>query len=529
MTATVEGFPRQLQPLLQPRAYSHAVEVVTLIETHISWVLLTGEFAYKIKRPVHFSFIDLRSMAHRAYLCAEEIRLNRRFAPDIYLQVCEITESDGETRMGGSGRVIEHAVKMRQFSADDELDRLLCAARIEPGELAGFGRDLARIHEQLPVAEPTGDWGQPAATRALILENLDECARLESAVGAPTDVPALGALLRARLDAAGECMLQRLQGGRVRECHGDLHCGNIARQGSRLVAFDCIEFDARLRWIDVADEVAFLLADLDSRGCSRHAQAFLDAYLRQSGDYQACRLIDLYKAHRALVRAKVIGLGVANASAAPVVGNTVLERQRALLECARRALSPKRPMLVLMCGLSGSGKTWVACRLASCLEAIHLRSDIERKRLAGLGERTHSGAGGAPGEGLYTSEFSARVYRHLARSARDILSGGLTAIVDATFHGRAERLAFRELGRELGVPLCVVHCRAPHELLQARLAERNRRDEDASEADAAVLSWQETQFEPITAAECLTVIELETAHLDSIEGVEAAISRSPKA
>jgi uncharacterized protein len=508
------SLPDQLAGLLQPRAYPHAVDAVTLVETHISWILLAGEFAYKIKRPVCFPFIDLRLLERRSYFCREELRLNRRFAPQLYLDVCAVTITAGEARIGGTGELVEHAVKMRRFRRADELDNLLARAQIEPEELASFGRELAAIHSRLPVAELPAPWGDPRTVHTVILKNLEECAQASAIFGCASEVRAMGPGFERRLEAALPWMSNRREGGRVRECHGDLHAANVVRLESRLVAFDCMEFEPAFRWIDVAEEIGFLLADLDARGYPRHAWAFLDGYLAQSGDYQACRLLPLYEAHRALVRAKVTALSQAGSGAASLddIGRP---RYRAYLDCATRALAGKRPTLVLMSGLSGSGKTWLAHRLAPALGAVHLRSDVERKRLAGLAEHSRSGA--AVGKGLYSRELSRQVYQHLARVAEDVLAGGYAAIVDATFSRREERGVFRELARRLGVAACLIHCRAPHEVLMSRIVERYAQAADASEADVAVLDWQKEHWEPIGTDEQWAVIAVETAHAELSE------------
>jgi len=510
------SFPEHLAGLLRTGAYPHPVHEVRLVETHVSWVLLTGEFAYKIKRPVCYPFVDLRSRERRTWFCLEELRLNRRFAPQLYVDVCAITMVAGEARIGGSGELIEHAVKMRQFSREEELDTLLAHGRIEPAELAAFGRQLAAIHSGLPVAEPGSAWGDPASVRAALSRNLEECAQVAAVFATAPAVQGLRPMLERYLDAAAPWLTGRRLNGRVRECHGDLHSGNIVRQGSHLTAFDCMEFEPAFRWIDVAEEIAFLLADLEARQCPRHAQAFLDGYLAQSGDYQACRVLDLYKAHRALVRAKVAALGEPRPIPGGMPAATAPEGARLLhlayLECARRALSHKQPVLVLMSGLSGSGKTWLATRLAPMLGSVHVRSDVERKRLAGLSEHARSGA--SIGQGLYSRGFSTQVYEHLASAAEHVLCGDYSVIVDATFARRDDRRRFGELSRQLGVALILIHCRAPPDVLRSRVGQRYEQGTDASEADVAVLRWQQEHWDPIGADEHLAVIEVETATVD---------------
>jgi len=510
------GLPPALANLLSPDAYPHAVEDIKLVETHISWIVLTGAFAYKIKRPVHFPFVDLRSAAHRAWLCELEITLNRRFAPDLYLAVCRITAGPAGARVNGSGEVLEHAVKMRQFDRSDELDRLLEADRVRPPELERFGSELARIHTELPVAEPGSQWGQPKAIEAAVARNLAEC---QEAAGVFADVPELAALrpqLSHAVDRLLPMMAERQIRGRVRECHGDLHCGNVVRRASGLVAFDCLEFEPAFRWIDVADEIAFLVADLQSFDRPEHALAFLRGYLARSGDYQACRLVALYASHHSLVRAKVVALSVAE-SAEPATVATARKRFDTYVGCAGAFLLPRRPLLILMMGLSGSGKTWLASRLAPAIGALHLRSDVERKRLAGLTELQSSGS--QVGSGLYAPRFSAQVAEHLARAAESILVGGYTVIVDATFNLRADRDRFANLGSRLALPVCVVTCHAPIEVLRSRIETRRCQARDASEADTQVLEWQQAHHEPLRPEESFLTIEAITDAPDVLQQV----------
>ncbi len=497
---------------MRPEAYPHPVESVRVIETHISWVLLTGEFAYKIKRPVRYPFVDLTSVERRAFFCAEELRLNRRFAPELYLEVCEIRESKGLAHIGGEGRLLDHCVRMREFPRDAALDRLLQTQQVAPEELERFGRDLAGTHARLPAAGAEEPWGRPARIRGLVLENLDEAERAAAALGTQDAVRELRPAFEMQLHAAGELMETRRRMQRVRECHGDLHARNVVRSGTRLRGFDCMEFEPAFRWIDVAQEVGLLHVDLEAREARRHAHAFLAGYLAASRDYAMCRLLGVYEAHGALVRAKVASLAFAGASdeAAAVASRAEHDMY---LGAARGALASKTPRLVLVSGLSGSGKTWLATRLASHLGAIHLRSDVERKHAAGLDERASSASG--VGKGLYTPEITARVYAQLAHHAQDLLAGGCSAIVDATFSKQSQRAAFTALARSIGVPLHVLECHAPLGILRERIVKRHAARTDASEADLAVLDWQLKSAEPIQSAEALNVWRIDTSRADA--------------
>lgn len=505
--------PAPLDALLQPAAYPHPVRDVRLVETHISWVLLTGNFAYKLKRPVCFSFVDLRPIERRKFFCAEELRLNRRFAPQLYVRVCPVTLEGDRVRVDGRGEVIDYTVCMRQFAATDELGTLLANGQLAPAALAAFGRELARLHAALPRAESAERWGQPALVRALLLRNLAECEQEAGRLGTADDVRSLSRTYAARIAAAEPALARRRAEGQVRECHGDLHAGNIARYEGRLQAFDCMEFEPAFRWIDVAEEIGCLYMDLRARGFGAHAESFIAGYLSESGDYPACRLLRLYGAHRALVRAKVAALRAADA-ADPRLREASRKEHCRYLDGARELLAVQRPRLILMCGLPGSGKSWLAERLAAALPAIHLRSDVERKRLGGLAAQQRSGA--AVGEGLYSAAMTAATYERLRACAAEVLGGDLSVIVDATCQLRGQRERLSSLGPACDARVCVVFCHAPAEVLAARIAARQREGTDPSEANVRVLALQRAGFEPLDASEGLTVIEADTRRTDVI-------------
>jgi len=516
---TGSALPDSLRGLLAPRAYPHPVESVRLIETHISWVLLAGEFAYKIKRPVRYPFIDLRAPGRRKFLCEEELRLNRRFAPQLYLGVCRVIDEDGRAAIaaqGVDGPTLEYAVRMRRFEAQDELDRLLEAGKADACELETFGRDLATLHATFPAASADSPWGRPEDIGALMIRNLLECAEASRTLGTAESVLALQAGLQRSLSAAAASLAARRAGGHIRECHGDLHTRNLVRLEGRLVAFDCLEYEPAFRWIDVADEIAFLSSDLTARERPLHAHAFIGGYLARSGDYSACRVLRLYEAHRALVRAKIAALEAA-ASPREEAREPLRREHDARLAHAARSIAGGKPVLLLMCGLSGSGKTWLARQLAERLLAVHVRSDVERKRRAGLDALARSQSG--IGQGLYSTHASAAVYEDLAHAAQDILAGGCSAIIDAAFLRREQRTRLAELGARLSVPTRLVYCHAPVETLRARIAARGRGGLDASEADTAVLDWQLRHFERLLADEPLEVIRVGTAEPEALATV----------
>jgi predicted kinase len=366
-------------------------------------------------------------------------------------------------------------------------------------------------------------WGHPAAVRALVLENLEETLQAARLIGRAEEVEVLRPQLLQKLDSTAPALRLRRQAGFVHEGHGDLHTRNIARIDGQLLAFDCAEFDPAFRWIDVVDEAALLLVDLEARGWPLHAHAFWSGYLEQSGDYDSHRVLNLYKAHRALVRAKIAALSIAP-STAPKERAALLDEHRALLRSARQALAPREVLLLLICGVSGSGKTWLARHLAPILQLIHVRSDVERKRLGGLKPGSHSNS--LLGQSLYSPAMTNAVYSRLCECAEAILLGGYSALIDATFSQRDERRRFAALAARLGVRIGIIHCRAEFPILKARLAERARARQDASEADARVLDWQMQRREPIAADEGMQVIEVDTSRPDLQLFSEAAIRES---
>lgn len=495
--------PPLIEALCRPNAYPHPVAAVELHETHISWVLLAGDYAYKIKKPVDFGFLDFSTLARREHSCREELRLNRRLAPDLYLDVLPIAGSPAAPRMGGAGPVLEYAVQMHRFGQDALYDHLADAGRLDAALLDPLADVLAKFHGAVARSGPDGRLGAPECVHAYARQNFEQIRpRLEVA----DDLDRL-AVLEDWTERAGARlaprMTQRQAEGAVRECHGDLHLGNIVLWRGRPTPFDCIEFNPELRWIDVISELAFLLMDLEVRGLAGPAWGLLNRYLQRTGDYGGVALLDYYRVYRALVRAKIACL-----SAAPAV-------YRRYLDYALSVIRPRAPLLAITHGVSGSGKSHLAARLAGPLTAIWLRSDVERKRLAGLPAEATSGS--AWGEGLYTQDSSARTYRRLLELAAMVLAAGHSVLVDATFLRRADRAAQHDLARRSGAGFLILSLQAPPSLLRQRVQERQRGGGDASEADLAVLQRQWAIREPLDAAEMDC-----TLHIDPGQALDAA-------
>ena len=496
--------------LQRPAAYPHPVSTpVRVAETHISWVLLTGEYAYKVKKPVRLSFLDYSTLERRRALCEDEVRLNRRFAPALYLGVAAIGGTPEAPQVDGAGPPIEYAVRMRQFRPEDELPALLANGGAGPDDLAEFGAAVARFHAGAAVADAPSPYGQPDAVHRVTLDNLLELRTLPESGAWHEQLSRLAATLDALHATLWPLMLERREHGWVRECHGDLHCGNVVRCDGSLTPFDGIEFDPALRHIDVVNDIAFLTMDLAERGHGGLRRAALQAWVEELGDWPGVRLLPYYEAYRALVRAKVDALRAQQLDAGSAGRAAAVADCRRYLDWAQARLEPRHPPLIITCGLSGSGKTWLARQIAERLGALHLRSDVERKRLAGLAADEPSRS--PLDAGIYTREFNHRTYARLGDCAAAVLAAGEPVIVDAAFLRRDERRRFLGLAVAAGSPATIVRCHAPQTVLRERIAARTAARDDASEAGLAVLARQPGYWEPFEADEVAHVAAVDTS------------------
>lgn len=502
--------------LLRREAWPHPVRGIELVETHISWVLLTGDFAYKIKKPVALSFLDFRDLARRRFFCEEEVRLNRFWAPELYLGVSRISMRDGQPRVGGNGPAVEYAVRMRQFDQALRLDHQLEAGRLTGDDVLELAAEIAARHR---AAEQAG----PAArllrvTQRLMWDNFHDLGgempdeRLET----------LRRWTRESLDRHHALLRERCSGGYFRECHGDLHLGNIVRLTGGIRAFDCIEFSEELRRIDIVADYGFLVMDLEARGRTDLAYAFVNRYLEITGDYRGVPLLPLYVVYRCLVRAKVAAIRRRERDTGEdrAEDTATLEHYG---ELAGAWSEPRRPVLVIMHGLSGSGKTWLAARLMTALPALRLRSDLERKRLFELPETADSHSGIA--SGIYAGEAGDAVYTRLLHLARLALAAGFNVILDAAFLSRAHRGCAKALAGDCGADFAVVEAVAPLATLEQRLARRAAEGRDASEAGLDVLRHQLRTREPLAGDEAASAVTVDTAAEFDVGAIVQAVRR----
>ena len=485
--------PPLIRNLMLPGRFPGVTGPAELVQTHISWVLLAGDHAYKIKKPVRLPFLDFSTLALRKTCCEDELRLNRRFAPDLYLDVVGLYHSPEDPRWDGQGDPIEYAVRMRRFDESGRLDHLCAHGRLTPDHLSDLARTLADFHARAPATAPDSRFGRPPEVLAAARENFQELEQLLPA--------AEHARLARLLDWTGaefarqeNRMHTRRAAGRVRECHGDLHLANMVCIDGRIRMFDCIEFSEALRWIDVASEYAFTYVDLLDHRQGGLAGWFLNEVLACGGDYEAAAVLRFYAVYRALVRAKVAAIRGTQAG-----GEADTD---AYLTLAEQLVQARPARLIITHGLAGCGKTVASTRLLRSdphAATLRLRSDVERKRLFGLDARQHSGS--PPGGGIYAPDAHARTYAHLYDQAAMLLRAGWSVVVDAAFLRRAERDRFRALAAELELPCAILAPEAGPEVLRERILARERRGLDASEATLAVLAQQMQWIEPLSADE----------------------------
>lgn len=490
MNASADVQARLIRGLLEPAAYPHPVDRVEHRETHISHVLLAGEYAYKIKKPLDLGFLDFTTAERRAHYCAEEIRLNGRLAPGIYLDVVAITGTVTEPRIAGTGEVLEHAVRMQRFDDSRRLDRELQAGGLEAATVDDVASTIGRFHETLAADSPPTTCGTPEAVIAPMRENFGQIHPVLDATIDDTGLEALARWTEERWRQLRPVLARRRARGRVRECHGDMHLGNMARHDGGFIIFDGIEFNAALRWIDVASDIAFLVMDLDRLDAPAFAGRALDAWLATTGDYEALAVMRFYLVYRAMVRAKI------NAIRASQAGDEAVRAQaradyRRHVELARCYAAADAPALFLTRGVAGTGKSSAAACLVERIGAVRLRSDIERLRLYPDASKAVR----------YSEAASDAVHARLEALAATAIEAGWPVVVDATFIERRRRTPFLELARRLGVEARVLDLHVSPQVRDARIRARAAAGRDPSEADPAIAAKQERALDPLTPEE----------------------------
>lgn len=496
-------------------------EGLTRIATHSAWVLLSEHFALKIKKPMNFGFLDFSTLSRRRACCEEELRLNGRFAPDLYKGVVAFRQASGGFEIVDDPEDGEEfAVLMARFPRGAQLDERLAQGMLPLEALRAFGAYWAARQADFERAAEDGPWGTVDAVQKPVTANFfhlwPKAAYLENGAAR------LAALEQQSVEE-GAALASRFRGrlaqGFIREGHGDLHLKNLCVYQNTIQAFDCIDFSPQLRWIDTVSDLAFLFMDLRARGAHREAFSVLQGWLDGSGDHDGIAVLPYYVRYRALVRAKVAALDLAQA--APEAREDCVARLEAQVALAEAPLS--RPALVLLQGLSGSGKSYWGQRLGPALDAFCLRSDIERKRLLGLPADARP-ANAQERAARYSPEMGERTYERLRNLAQQHLKSGFAVIVDATFLSADALKRFEALGESLGMATVLVRCEAPEAVLRDRVRARESAASDPSDADEAVLHAQLRAKVPLPGAPAV-VLTPETTEEMALAAVKEALGR----
>ena len=496
-----------LNALQNPALYDHPVSDFTLMETHISWVLLTGDFVYKIKKPVNFGFLDFSTLEQRAHYCAEELRLNQRLAPELYLDVIPVRGSESAPSLSGDGPIIEYMVRTRQFRQQDLLGNLQRAGGLTHEHIDSLAHTLADFHQRIARAAPDTPWGEPEQVQAPVAQNFDQIRPMLTDAGDLAQLEQLEHWAHTTFQRLIPQLAQRKADGLIRECHGDIYLDNVTLINGQVTLFDCIEFNDAFRWIDVVSDVAFMAMDLEDRGLPDLSQRFVNGWLEHTGDYAGLAVLNYYKAYRAMVRAKVALFSLSQPDMDQQQRDRVMARYRGYANLAESYTRIPLRFGLLTHGVSGSGKSTLSSALVSTLGVIRVRSDVERKRLFGPSAQP----------ALYGPDATQQTYSRLAELAGLILAAGYPVIVDATHLQRAQRQVIRHAIENQGVPCLILHCQAPLDTIEIWLNARQRKGADPSDADIHVVNLQLQQMEPLDDQEKQISLRVATDQPDSLD------------
>jgi len=497
-----------VEALADPELYGGRDEQVEMLETHISYIFLAGAYAYKVKKALKLGFLDFSTLEKRRYYCEQELRLNRRLAPELYLEVIPITGSFAKPLLGGKGAAIEYAVKMRRFAQQDLLNALLARGRLTHSHIDRLAEKMAAFHQTATIAASHSEFGSANLVRQPVVENFRQLRDLPLTLPCTEQRDVLERWSLNRWQVLEPVLSARKADGFIRECHGDFHLGNIAVIGKDVAIFDCLEFNEELRWIDVMNDIAFLVMDCRERGSADLAQRFLNLYLEMTGDYAGLMVLQFYIVYRAMVRAKVHALRASQDGLSPQQRIRALKEFHNYVAFALKESESADPAVLVAHGVSGSGKTVQTQDLLETINAVRIRSDIERKRQYGLKPADHSGS--EVGSGLYRPQITEQLYKKLLALASTIIEAGYIVIVDGTFLAKWQRNMFQQLAHSHGIPFLILDFHAPETVLRARIHKRLKRGGEASEANIVVLEYQLKMQEALQGDELASMVSIDT-------------------
>ena len=497
------NFKQIISRMQQPNFYPHAVnENIELIQTHASLIFLTGDYAYKVKKNVDYGFLDYSTLDKRKYFIEAELRLNKQIAPELYLEVATINSEKQELTLNGLGKIIEYALKMRQFPQENLFSNLVKTGKLNQNRFTELGRIVAQFHANTETSEYISSFGEANKIQTAIDENYQQSRKYIGTVQTQEQFIATKAYSDHFFSERQDLFKIRSDRHKLKECHGDLHLKNICLWQDKIQLFDRIEFNESFRFVDTMYDVAFTVMDLEAREKPKFANTFLNSYLEYSGDWEGLLVLPLYLSRQAYVRAKVNSFLLDD----PQIDKTEkVKAKKAAEDYYRQAYGytqSKSGSLVMMSGLSGSGKSTVAKSIARSKGAIQIRSDAVRKHLAGIA-LDESGS-----NSIYTSEMTQKTYNRLVKLGIMLVKEGYTIILDAKYDRLSLRQPVITKAQDLNVPLKIVYCTAPESVLRDRL---NQRQNDLSDAGADLIESQTANAEGFSDAEQKYVTTIDTS------------------
>jgi aminoglycoside phosphotransferase family enzyme/predicted kinase len=504
--------PAFIRRMLEPDFYPHPTQTpIHLVQTHISYVLLTGDFAYKVKKPVNLGFVDFSTLGRRRHFCREELRLNQRGAPEVYVDVVRICQNGDDFTLG-VGNEIDCAVKMRQLPENGMFNRMLERGALQITEINHLARRVAEYHANAPTSPRLSEFGRPDRIRQIIEDNYTQTRRFIGGPLTQDQFDQTRAFTDSFFDRRADLFEIRRQNGFVRECHGDLHLANVCQWNDQIVLFDCIEFNDSFRCIDVIQDAAFAAMDLQASGHPDFSTQFINQYVERTGDWDDLQLLPLYLCRHAYVRGKVNALLTTEPEVSDQSKQSALQKAAEYFRLARKYAEPTQGQILLVTGVSGSGKSTVASQLARASAALHIRSDAVRKHLTD----TPLDAPAPPH--AYDAATTDRTYARLLELGITLARSGFTVILDATYLRHTHRKSAIETAAGAGIPLRIISCTAPPHVLRARLSARTG---DVSDAGPELLESQLRNIEDFDPSERSRLVQIDTTFEPQMDKVSA--------
>jgi aminoglycoside phosphotransferase family enzyme/predicted kinase len=487
--------PELVKALLEPKAYPEKVGKIELVQTQMSFVFLTKEFVYKVKKAVDLGYLDYTTLDKRHFFCQKEVELNRRLCPETYLGVVPVTRDDGAIRIGGRGETMEYAVKMRRLPQEKMMNVLLANDGVSAEMVGGVAKKLADFHKKAETNSEISAFGDIKAITINTDENFDQTENYIGRTISEDNFRHIKEYTDGFVEKNTPLFRKRVKESRIRDCHGDLHAAHICFTDS-ICIYDCIEFNDRFRYCDVASEMAFLAMDLDHYGRADLSRSLINAYVAESGDKELLKLLGFYEAYRAYVRGKVESFKLDDPYIADEEKKKTLDIAASYFDLAR-AYTRAKPVLFITVGLVGTGKSTLAQALAKRLGLVVITSDFTRKQLVGIPVTEHRFEGFD--SGIYSVELSRRTYDKMFSGAGDILREGGSVVLDASFIKAGERLKARRLAEETGADFYIIECILDEANIKKRL-ERRLKGKTISDGRWEIYGPQKKAFEPVVEA-----------------------------